>query len=303
MTATSTTIWEIPEPLSIDKVSVDDDTVISLRRHGNPSGPRLVLCHGNGLAIDLYYPFWSLLADDFDLVVYDMRNHGWNNVGDQKKHNLPTLVQDHDSILSAVDRFYGKKPKIGVFHSVSSLVTLLSPTRGGGFSACILFDPPLCKAGDSYEKFDAAVTRTAALTRRRTDRFRTREELVSLLGFLPIFQHAVPGVFDLVARTTLRKCADGQGYELRCPREYEAQIIEYARTFAVLVDFDTFRCPIKVLGADPTLPYSYLPTLDLSDVLSVDYDFLPETTHFLQLEQPQQCAAVLREFVELNART
>ena len=106
-----------------------------------------------------------------------------------------------------------------------------------------------------------------------------------------------------MARTTLRKSPDGQGYELRCPREYEAQIIEYARTFAVLVDFDTFRCPIKVLGADPTLPYSYLPTLDLSDVLSVDYDFLPETTHFLQLEQPQQCAAVLREFVELNAST
>ena len=147
------------------------------------------------------------------------------------------------------------------------------------------------------------VTRTAALTRRRTDRFRTREELVDLLGFLPIFQRAVPGIYDLVARTTLRECADGQGYELRCPREYEAQIIEYARTFAVLVDFDTFRCPIKVLGADPTLPYSYLPTLDLSDVLSVDYDFLPETTHFLQLEQPEQCAAVLREFVELNART
>ena len=160
------------------------------------------------------------------------------------------------------------KPKVGVFHSVSALITLLSPAGGSGFSACVLFDPPLCKPGDSHEAFDAAVRRTANMARRRTTRFRTREELVDLLGFLPIFQRAAPGVFDLVARTTLRKCASGQGYELRCPREYEAQIIEYARTFAVLVDFETFRCPIKVLGADPTLPYSYLPTLDLSRLFS-----------------------------------
>ena len=303
MTTTSENVWEIPEPLSTSEVRVDDDTVITLRRHGNPAGPRLVMSHGNGLAVDLYYPFWSLLTDDFDLVIYDMRNHGWNAVGTLQKHNIPTLVQDHDCILSAIDRRYGKKPQIGVFHSVSALVTLLSPTRGSGFSAYVLFDPPLCKPGDSYEAFDAAVKRTAALARRRTDRFHDREELVELLGFLPIFQRAVPGVFDLVARTTLRKCSSGQGYELRCPREYEAQIIEYARIFAVLVDFESISCPIKVLGADPTLPYSYLPTLDLSDVLSVDYDFLPEATHFLQLEQPENCVAAMREFIDMTART
>ncbi len=303
MTTTSETVWEIPEPLAISDVRVDDDTIITLRRHGNPAGPRLVLSHGNGLAIDLYYPFWSLLVDDFDLIIYDLRNHGWNTVGTLQKHNIPTLVQDCDCILAAIDRLFGKKPKIGVFHSVSALITLLSPTKGSGFSACLFFDPPLCKPDDNFEEFDAAVARTAAMTRRRAHRFRTRETLTDVLPYLPIFQRAVPGVFDLVARTTLRKCESGQGYELRCPREYEAQIVDYARAFAVLVDFATFQCPIKVLGADPTLPYSYLPTLDLSHMLTVDYDFLPEATHLLQLEQPEQCVAVMREFIELTARS
>ena len=139
------------------------------------------------------------------------------------------------------------------------------------------------------------------MARRRTTRFRSREELADVLPYLPIFQRTVPGVFDLVARTTLRECEGGQGYELRCPREYEAQIIDYARTFAALVDFETFHCPVKVIGADPTLPYSYLPTLDLSHILTVDYDFLPETTHLLQLEQPEECAALTREFIEQTA--
>ena len=52
------------------------------------------------------------------------------------------------------------------------------------------------------------------------------------------------------------------------------------------------------VGADPTLPYSYLPTLDLSDVFTVGYDFLPDATHFLQLEQPEECVKVMREFLE-----
>ena len=100
-----------------------------------------------------------------------------------------------------------------------------------------------------------------------------------------------------MVRTTLRAAADGDGYELRCPREYEAQIIDYAAVYSVAVDFESIACPVKVIGADPTLPFSYLPTQDFSDILNVDYDFLPESTHFMQLEKPRECAAALREFL------
>ena len=67
--------WIVPDPQASCEVRLDDETVTVLRRHGNPQGPRLVLSHGNGLAIDLYYPFWSLLTDDYDLILYDQRNH------------------------------------------------------------------------------------------------------------------------------------------------------------------------------------------------------------------------------------
>ena len=295
--ATPEMIWELPEPLSTHEVRVDEDTAVVLRRHGNPEGARLVLSHGNGLAIDLYYPFWSLLADDFDLVVYDLRNHGWNGVSPLDRHNVPTLVEDHDRILEEIDRHYGKKPQIGVFHSVSALVTLLSPTRGDKFSGLVLFDPPLCKPGRSYEEFEAAAARAAGMARRRTEQFKAMEEFSNVLPLLPPFKFFAPGVFDLMAKTTLREGLESTGYELRCPRDYEAQMIDYAGVFAVAVDFDSLHCPTKVIGADPTLPYSYLPTLDLSDILTVDYDFLPEATHFLPLEKPSECAAAMREFV------
>ena len=290
-------LWKLPDPLSVIQVQVDSDTAILVRRHGNPDGPRLVLSHGNGMAIDLYYPFWSLLADDFDLVMYDLRNHGWNQVSSLAQHNVPTLVSDHDLILDEIKSEWGEKPQAGVFHSVSALVTLLSPTRGARYSALVLYDPPLCKPGRSHREFEESAAQIAGLARRRTERFRRREDFAAILPLLPVLRRFVPGAFDLMTMTVLR-ASDDEGFELCCPREYEAQIVDYASVYGVAVDFDSLECPVKVIGADPTLPFSYLPTLDLSDILSVDYDFLPEATHFLQLEKPAECVASLRHYLD-----
>ena len=72
-----------------------------------------------------------------------------------------------------------------------------------------------------------------------------------------------------------------------------------ARFFRISpVDSGSLASPTKVIGADPTLPYSYLPTLDPSEVFAVGYDFLPDATHFLLLEQPEECVRVMREFLE-----
>ena len=298
MTEEPQPVWQVPDPISIHDVTVDGKTVIRLRRHGNPQGPRLIMSHGNGLAIDLYYPFWSNLLDDFDIIIYDLRNHGWNSVGDISSHNLPTFIRDYDRVLETIREEYGDKPTFGVYHSISALVALLSSQRGDGLTGLYLFDPPVCRPGGSYEEFEVAATRAANLTRTRTERYPTRAEFAGVLPFMPTFRNVVPGIPDLVAETTLRRSDDSEAFVLRCPREFEAQVVEYAGVFAVSVDFDRIVCPVRVVGADPTLPYSYLPTMDLSDILSIDYDFMPEASHFMIFERPDECAASVREYVQ-----
>ena len=295
---TTEAVWKVPEPLSAYDVQLDDHTVTTVRQHGNTMGPRLVLSHGNGLAIDLYFPFWSLLADDYELIVYDIRNHGWNGVDGRNDHNIPTLIHDHDLILDTIDRVYGNKITVGIFHSLSTIIPLMS--FSDLYSALVLFDPPLCKPGASQVELLAAAEKAAARIRRRGNRFKTREEFADFLRYIPTFARVVPGVRELVADTTLRKTAEGNEYELRCPPEYEAQLMDYARSFFPLIDLDLLSCPTKIVGADPTLPYSYLPTFDFSNVMKVDYDFIPEATHFLQLEKPAECAAAIREFLNRN---
>ncbi|MYI82168.1 MAG: alpha/beta hydrolase [Chloroflexi bacterium] len=38
--------------------------------------------------------------------------------------------------------------------------------------------------------------------------------------------------------------------------------------------------------------------MDLSETVGVNYDFLPDATHLLQLEQPENCVALMLEFLE-----
>ena len=199
-------------------------------------------------------------------------------------------------MLDTIGKVYGNKPTVGVFHSLSTVVPLMSFSEP--YAALILFDPPLCKPGASLEELHAAAEEGADRIRRRGHRFKTREEFSDFLQYVPAYKRVVPGVRELMAQTILRETPNGEGYELRCPREFEAQLAYYARSFFPLIDLGLLSYPIKVIGADPTMPWSYLPSFEFSEVLKVDYDFIPETTHFLQLEKPEECAAAVREFLD-----
>ena len=68
---------EVPEPRDVFDVAMDDGAVLRLRRHGaGDADLRMYLSHGNGFAVDGYVPFWQPLADRFELIVFDFRNHG-----------------------------------------------------------------------------------------------------------------------------------------------------------------------------------------------------------------------------------
>ena len=289
--------FEVPAPHQVDELRLSDGGVVLLRRHGNPAGPRLLVSHGNGFAADMYFPLWGRFLGDFEVVVFDLRNHGWNPVGDIANHNVPQLKDDLDVICGEVQRRFGQKPTVGIYHSLSALAVCLSESRGEGYSGLFVLDPPVCKPGKTYEEFDAATERGAGLTRRRQVRFESIEQCAELLSFAPSYRRAVAGACELAANATLRPDSENHSFVLRCPREYEARIIEYLTAFAVLVEFTTMCCPVKVLGSDPTIPYSFLPSFDLGGLMVCDYDFAPEATHMLFIEKPEFCADRILEFL------
>ena len=300
MTAQATRL-KIPEPHATAQVRADDGALLILRRHGNPDGPRLVMSHGAGLSADAYYPFWSLLSARFDLVLYDFRNHGWNPVGDLQSHNIQTFLRDDECVARGIDRHFGPKPKIGVFHSISALTAVLPGAERNGYSALVLFDAPIGPPGldpGLVKNLEIVGRRLANGAERRQAVFETQEAFSDTLREAAAFRLLLPGAVEILAQTTLRRVDGAAHYELRCPPAFEARMYSQFSSWSTRVDLTRLRCPAKAIGADPVVRFSFLPSVDLSDILTLDYDFVPDTTHFMQLEQPEACVAVMLEFLD-----
>src|SRR5437660_303615 len=137
MMSTMEAIYQEPAPLAVPRpaetaeLTMSDGAVIRLRRYGEPGRLRLMLSHGNGLAINAYLPFWEPLIDGFELVLFDMRSHGENPTHDPTQHNWTRMTQDIGEIYAGTQRAFGAAPTVGVFHSLSAVATLFSAVEGG----------------------------------------------------------------------------------------------------------------------------------------------------------------------------
>jgi pimeloyl-ACP methyl ester carboxylesterase len=189
-----------------------------------------------------------------------------------------------------------------VFHSMSALIALLHQLQGeSGFAALVLLDVPICPPRNTPEDNMGIGYTMAERARYRTVKFASLEDFSESLRRSRVFQDLQPGVIELFSQTTLRPDGEG-GYELRFPREYEAQVFDYyfGWTMQAYEEMERFglSCPAKAIGADPMVPFSFLPGMKLGTLSMMEYDFIPDATHFLPLEFPQECATMATEFLE-----
>ena len=169
---------------------------------------------------------------------------------------------------------------------------------GAGASALLLFDPPIFPTSGEPLDIDLLCRRFSRIALKRRARFERRSQFAKALRGSHLFRRMVPGGPELAARTLLRPAEDGNGFDLRCPPEYEARVTDYLFAYSFEPDADDLRCPVKVIGADPTSWLSFLPSMTVEGVTAVGYDFVPDTTHYLPLEKPRECAALLVRFLE-----
>src|SRR5581483_1604146 len=92
---------------------------------------RLFVSHGNGFASDGYFAFWRRLLPEYEIAVFDMRNHGHNAPGDRAEHDYAHMVADVDAVLRGFAEEFGGKPSAGLFHSMSAQSALLAALQRG----------------------------------------------------------------------------------------------------------------------------------------------------------------------------
>ena len=294
---------EPPAPLESFELMMDDGAQIRLRRHGRAGASRVFVSHGNGFASDGYFPFWRLLLDRFEVIVFDQRNHGRNPLH-AGAHDFTRFARDLEAILAATNRRLGAATNIGAFHSLSALAAMRHVADfGWRWDALFLFDPPLppLPRHEVYEAAAATQRKLAAWATARQTRFDDPGELTEIFATTRANRSWLPGAHDLMARSVLRFHDQAQQWRLICRPEREAAIyLEVTpTTFAYRVD--QYGGPVKMICGDPGLPspaVTALANAALHAEFGYPYEFVPGTGHLLQLEKPVACVEVMRRFLE-----
>lgn len=276
----------------------DDGAEILLRTARNEGRPRLVLSHGNGFAIGGYRVFWSLLAQDFELALYDLRNHGANPLGDLATHTVAAMAADHVAAREALDTAFGARPTIGVFHSISSIAAIMAARdHGAVWDALALIDPPLTAPEghplrEASGKLDAKL---AELARGRPHQFDDPAQLATQFS-ARLGRGWAPGAAQDMAAAVTRPAAGG-GFELSCPGAYEAQIYEDNARTPSFEALGAMRQPTFIIGADPGVERPMPPALvgpAAARAHGLSHDVVPGASHMLQIEKPAEAAEILR---------
>jgi pimeloyl-ACP methyl ester carboxylesterase len=301
-------VFQLPAPLAVLDVTMSDGAMVHVRRHGKVGGPRLLLSHGNGFAIDGYFPFWRHLLPDCEVIVFDQRNHGWNprHAGG---HTLWQMASDMESVLHAIALNFGERATVGAFHSLSSIVSLLHAKKYRfPWHTLILFDPPLAPPPGHRRH---AIARNFELSlrnwaRQRRRAFASAGELAADFKSSRRLQRWIPGAAELMAKSVTRPAADG-GVELACPPEFESHIYDEnanSPVWSILSDNESdFLQQLLVISSDYDAPDVDPPGL-VCKALRSDFgiEVVPvrEGGHLLQIERPHEVQTIVRE--RLRAR-
>jgi len=295
--------FEIPAPSMTFEVPLEDGARIRMRRHGNPDGVRLLMTHGNGFAVDAYYPYWRQLLSDFDVVAFDFRNHGQNVPVVPSNHTYAQLTRDLERIVREVRSRLGDKKTAGIFHSMSARTAMKHAIEVGWcWDALVLFDPPDVPppGHPQYATMEVFENRLTEWAKNRRRRFNAIEELVNEYKQLRTTRGWVEGEHELMARSVLRQSPDGSGYELVCAPENEANIYAEALTLNLWPKASEFGGPVKLIGCDPEMKGGTA-TGPANRALGLeggyDYSFVSGTGHLLQIEKPDECVALTLEFL------
>ena len=296
----------LPTPSAMLDLSMDDGAPIRVVRHGNPSGPRVVLSHGNGFASDSYFPFWRHMLERFDLALFDFRNCGRNPFHAAKPHDYPRFARDSAAVHRAIANAWGMKTTIGVFHSMSAIAALLAVADGiWHWDTLVLFDPPVVPPEGSPLRApliaEGEILRDAALIRK--NRFSDPDELADVFRSLHRFRRLRKGVAELNARSTLRFDAVSGVWQLCCPGPVEASLYTEVAALPIWEEISPPARPLLIIASDPepddapkTAPCCAL----FCTTHGINYDFVPNTSHLLQLEEPEQCTTLFDDFLAAN---
>jgi pimeloyl-ACP methyl ester carboxylesterase len=266
------------------------------------NGAPLHFLHANGYPPGCYKPLFEIIKGHYRLFGMTLRPL-WPDSNPNEIADWNPLSDDLLRFLS--DR--GPDPVIGVGHSIGGIVTLRAALRDPGrFRALILLDPVLlvpsfqvmwaiARALGLGDRFHPKVA--GAVKRRRE--FDDLDTVFRGYRAREVFKYMSDDALRAYIEGITRE-KKGGGYELAYSTEWEAHIYRTG-----LRDFDLWRglpsleIPTLILrGAQTDTFLEGAAMLVKRKQPNVKIEALPNSTHLLPLEHPQQVFDIMRSFLD-----
>lgn len=281
---------------NIIRIELAFDGESLVRHYVNPDRPRLLFCHGTGLASDCFRPFWERFSANYDLVVMDLRGHGWNVAGNAAISS-ELLVADLCVVVREIRERLDAAPMFGVFHSISGVVALRAAIDGADLDGLLLFEPPLAPAerGAGFVKVSDEVANS---TIRRRALFSSPVEFAERLAVSPIMQGISGSIIKQFAEALLVPREDG--WVLRCSPSVEAELYRNNHDLALWRDAARLNVPVLIqsgAGPHPTDNYSAGAASSVATEFVASLMQVGQSSHFGWIVYPEMWADLCHTYL------
>ncbi len=195
-------------------------------------GELVVLHHANGFCAAMLAPIAKGLSDRFRVVSIDARGHGDSTKvapgGDSDAYSWRVLGEDFDSAIRELLSQTGhERVALAIGHSFGGALALRAASANPeAFERLLLCDPvilPLMTPEERRARSDS--TGLAASTRKRRDRFTSREQAYEHFRSRALFSTFSLEALALYVDEGMTDTAEGE-VALKCDREIEAAIFD-----------------------------------------------------------------------------
>lgn len=241
---------------------------LRVEKTGSGAGTPVLLVHGGGADRSHWHALIPLLATDRTVVSYDQRGYGESDPPADGRRDLAAMAADVLSVASAT----GLGRPILVGHSFGGAVAGEAAARFPDRFAAVVF---LDAAGDIRSLPEEEIT--AWRSSMAPDRFRAS----SRAWFERILHDARPETRQHVLATLGLTPRETYVGSMESMLRYDPTVVRRFPGPKLVITVRTFDGPMSMRTAVPELPNV----------------FIEDTSHWPQLDQPEEVAAIVRRFL------
>jgi len=251
----------------------------SFQRYGDAASPSLILIHGLGLSHHTWDQYIADLAQDYDVITYDLYGHGDSVLPPRK----PDLTLFSEQVISLMD-YLAIDQAVMIGFSLGGMINRrIALDHKGRVAGLVILNSPHERGEDEQQKVEARAIMT------RDEGISSTIDTTLQRWFTPAFIVANPDVVDQVRQGVLANDLDAYA---ACRFVLANGVVELIRPETPITSPTLVMTCTYDSGSTPEMSHAIA-----SEIKGATTIIVPELQHMGLVEQPDQFLTPIIDFL------